>query len=75
MSDKKSKTKPPEKSQSTKDKPKPYPLRSALQGVPPTAHGISIISSKKGVAVSKQGVIQSQSHEITIRDINGEEKD
>jgi hypothetical protein len=73
MSNKKPKTKPPQKSQTTQDKPKPYPLRSALEGVPPTAHGMSIISSKKGAVVSKKGVIQS-SGKITIRDTNGEEK-
>lgn len=76
MSDKKSKTKPPQKSQSIQDKPKPYPLRKVLEGVPPTAQGMSIISIKKGVAVSKQGVIQSQSGEITIQntqtDIDGD---
>ena len=74
MSNKKSKTKLPVKSQSTQDKPKPYPLRSVLEGVPPTAYGISMISNKKGITISKQGVIQSQSGEITIRETNGEEK-
>jgi len=73
MSNKKQETKQPKKQQTTQDKPKPYPLRKVLEGVPPTAHGISIISIKKGVVVSKKGVIQS-SGEITIRNTNGEEK-
>ncbi|MBI5205900.1 MAG: hypothetical protein HZA11_13385 [Nitrospirae bacterium] len=63
MSDKKAKTKKSKKAQSQQDKPKPYPLRSALQGVPPTSHGISVIPNKKGVVVTNLFIDQKADKE------------
>lgn len=68
MSDKKQEIKRPEKSQPVQDKPKPYPLRSVLEGVPPTAHGISIISNKKGVLSDNQRGVRSNNSEIIVQD-------